>query len=99
MKIPTHEVCTYLPLKNLIVQCFGTFSNKEEAARAYDLGSIHIFGEEAVLNFPIFDYWDFETKALKQNLPWSVPQSARNACSVPLKKRKRTTKGDHRGKQ
>lgn len=76
------------------MQCFGTFSKKEEAARAYDLGSIRIFGEEAVLNFPIFDYWDFDKSRLKSDLPWKVPKTAEEAANKPLKKRKKSSKAE-----
>ena len=74
------------------MQCFGTFSDKEAAARAYDLGSIEMFQEEAVLNFSLFDYWDFEEQKLKPNLPWKVPPAAVKAGKQPQKKRKRTMK-------
>lgn len=78
----------------IAVQCFGTFAGKEAAARAYDVGSIHIYGEEAVLNFSIFDYWDFDKKKLKSDLPWEMPKAAEVAGSRPQKKRKKTTKSE-----
>ena len=74
------------------MQCFGTFCDKEEAARAYDLGSIEMFGEEAVLNFPLFDYWDFDKMELQTNLPWKVPPAALKVGRQPQKKRKRSIK-------
>ena len=58
----------------------GMFSDKEEAARAYDLGSIEMFGEDAVLNFPLFDYWDFDKMELKSNLSWKVPPAVLEAA-------------------
>ena len=63
----------------------GMFSDKEEAARAYDLGSIEMFGEDAVLNFPLFDYWDFDKMELKTNLSWKVPPPALEFGSQPKK--------------
>lgn len=77
------------------MQCFGTFPNKENAARAYDVGSIYIYGEQAVLNFPLFDYWDFTNQELKPDLPWPIPATAKKAGPRPnLKKRKRIVKAD-----
>jgi hypothetical protein len=74
------------------MQCFGTFKCKEEAARAYDLGSIFIYKEEAVLNFSLCDYWDFEENKLRDDLKWRVPDAAYEATQRPAKKRKRSRK-------
>ena len=38
------------------VYCLGHYSAAEEAARSYDRKAIELFGEFAVLNFPIEDY-------------------------------------------
>lgn len=76
------------------MQCFGTFCDKEAAARAYDLGSIAMYGEEAVLNFSLFDYWDFQTGELKTDLPWKTPAAALKVGRKPQKRRKKTIKGE-----
>lgn len=73
------------------MQCFGTFSSAEEAARAYDLASIHLDGEDAVLNYPLSEYWDFKTKALKAGLSWNVPKSVLN--SPPNSARRKRSRG------
>jgi hypothetical protein len=55
------------------MQCFGTYGTRELAARAYDLGSILLYGNDAVLNFILTDYVDLSTGEIKEKLPWDVP--------------------------
>lgn len=75
------------------MQCFGTFSNAEDAARAYDLASIHLDGEDAVLNYPLPEYWDFKTNSLKAKLPWKVPESVLNAPPSSARRKRPRGKG------
>ena len=58
------------------VQCFGTFSTAEEAARSHDLGALVLFGDDAGLNFPITDYLDISTGRFKEEWRGKIPAVA-----------------------
>eukprot|EP00892_Ulva_mutabilis_P006800 jgi/Ulvmu1/4492/UM002_0218.1 len=75
------------------MQCFGTFTNAEAAARAYDLAAICLDGEDAVLNYALTDYWDFDTKALRDDLPWDVPQSVLDATPSSTRRKRQRGRG------
>ena len=57
------------------VQCFGTFETAQEAAHIYDLAVRHIYGEDAVLNFPLTTYIDGERR-LQEQWRAKVPAAA-----------------------
>jgi hypothetical protein len=68
--------CSHAPS---VLQCFGTFEAASQAARTYDLAVHHIYGEDAVLNFPLIEYLDRETGKLKPQWAEQVPEAAKVA--------------------
>ena len=74
------------------VQCFGTFTTKEEAGHIYDLAVRHIYGDEAVLNFCLLDYLVQGTQRLKPEWQERVPRAAYIAKERGVK-RKRAKRG------
>ena len=61
------------------VQCFGTFDTAKEAGQIYDMAYRHIYGDEAVLNFPLTGYLDKATGKLKPEWEAAIPAAARAA--------------------
>lgn len=61
------------------MQCFGTFDTAKEAGQIYDMAYRHIYGDEAVLNFPLTDYLDRETGKIKPEWEAAIPEAAKVA--------------------
>jgi hypothetical protein len=70
------------------MQCFGTYPSAPEAAVKYDLAVWHIYGDAAVLNFPLTRYIDVRTQALKPEFAQEVAEQAVAAKAAGIERKR-----------